>query len=84
MLETSHPILTELTLADHVRHFDPLQGRVSRMEGAEAFLTSDTLSLSDLNFGSVYKPYVFTECFYEIRGINDHGLQAVSGMALGD
>ena len=36
MLETGHPILTELTLADHVRHLDPLQGRVSRMEGAEA------------------------------------------------
>ena len=34
--------------------------------------------------GSVYKSYAFMECFYEIRGINDHGLQAVSGMALGD
>ena len=34
--------------------------------------------------GSVYKSYGFMECFYEIRGINDHGLQAVSGMALGD
>ena len=43
-------------------------------------LTRDSLFFK----GSVYKSYGFMECFYEIRGINDHGLQAVSGMALGD
>ena len=34
--------------------------------------------------GSVYKSYGFMVCSFQIRGINDHGLQAVSGMALGD
>ena len=39
---------------------------------------------AQFRIGSVYKSYGFMVCSFQIRGINDHGLQAVSGMALGD
>ena len=34
--------------------------------------------------GSVYKSYAFMLCFCEIRGMDWHGSQAISGMVIGD
>ena len=73
---------------DHATVIHPLLARV--LLGKAALMNShsnERITPSNRgikHLGSVYKPYGFMVCFDQIRGINDHGLQAVSGMALGD